>query len=236
MDSNNIGMNRSRKRAEIDTFYQESQPSVVEKKKQKKICDRCGVGGLMYQQVKCEPCLRYLNNLPPTYCKMKQKLICDFLHQVLLDLSVKEIYFNLPIYCSFSPSSLNKKSKGKKKIIIPDLRFTWMEWNIIVEIDEHKHKSYVKDENNRIDMIRSVFNQKVILLRINPDSDGVFPAMIVKLPKKISADGRMFVDTIIKHSGEIERRFQIIHKLIKDIIFSISNNGSGFPLEHKLFF
>ena len=157
------------------------------------VCIRCKSGGLYKKGQQCEHCFREMNGLPPCSSKLKQTVICEFIvHNVLK---------------GFDGVFLNECIIGKR--IFPDLRFNYLSFEIVIEIDENQHKQY-KNEDKRIDDLKEVFH-RLILIRINPDKYDSYPPMIDSSKKIISSDGDIAEHIFItKHSGEIERRFTMI--------------------------
>ena len=92
------------------------------------------MGGRYLQTNYCEHCFRELTNKPPTFVKLKQKILTSIIHRILIENSISDIFLNRSLFVD-----------GKK--ICPDIRFSYLKYQIIIEIDEHCHRGY--DEKER---------------------------------------------------------------------------------------
>ncbi len=115
-------------------------------------CNKCKTGGRLAGTNLCEICFREVFDLPPTTNKLKQRLVADFINQKLIEYEIDEVYFNIPL--------------GNR--LIPDIRFVFNNFNVIIEVDENQHKGY-KDEEDRNDMMIDYSRNKCVIIRINVD-------------------------------------------------------------------
>lgn len=159
--------------------------------------------------------------MPPSFKLFKQRQLCFFLVDFL------EQFFGI------TEINLNKFTKSG---YYPDIHFQFHGKNIIIEIDEHQHKSggasYSKDrEEKRIAALRSEFHP-LIMVRINPDKYRSRPAMFAHFDDSLRG-----IREIRVNSGEVEVRFIEIKKVLRGLLLLLRmQEKRKHPHEIKLFF
>jgi hypothetical protein len=101
------------------------------------------------------------NNYLCSYCNLNKKTIQKN----------KEIKLKNWLYVFGINIIYNKRQIINNKCIFPDFLINCNTFNIIIECDEHSHKSYKYDEErNRENNIRLALNSPCVFIRYNPDN------------------------------------------------------------------
>lgn len=168
------------------------------------------MGGIYLKSEYCQHCFRELNNQPLTFVKLKQNIFTSIIHRILIENSVTEVFLNRNLFID-----------GKK--VCPDIRFVYLKYQIIIEIDENKHSSY--DEKERDELLQKLPN--LILIRINADGyDHFYPIV----QKKSKLENGIRRDDIILYKGEIERREKIIKDCLENVFIMLHTSQHFKPI------
>ncbi len=123
-----------------------------------KICDNCS--NSRYDGY-CSKCFFILNpdSKKTIYAKFRENNITDYLKNNITENNYKKMVFD-------------KLIEGGKSYRRPDILIDKENYYIIIEIDEHQHNKYEKDnEKKRIkDIAEDLNNKNIIFIRFNPDS------------------------------------------------------------------
>jgi very-short-patch-repair endonuclease len=170
-------------------------------------CTRCLTGGRYLRTDYCEHCYRELTNQPPTFVKLKQHIMTSIIHRILIDNSISDVFINRSLFIN-----------GKK--ICPDIRFSYLKYQVIIEIDEHCHRNY--DEHDRDQLLNKIPN--LILIRINADGYDCFYPIV---EKKSKLENGLRRDDIKIYEGEIERREKIIKNCLENLFILLHSTSTS---------
>lgn len=148
---------------------------------------------------------------PPEFRKVKEFAIRDFLTVYLLsNYNIKPIF--------------NKKLALTR--LIPDLQFTYLQTQILIEIDEHQHNKGTYDlTDNKRELQIAQNIKRTVIIRINPDRYRKHPSIWTK-HTQIKTPGE--IENVVNvNVEEWERRKKIIIQCIdmalEDVKININN-------------
>ncbi len=146
------------------------------------MCPSCGLWRTMGNLcVYCKP-----KNNNKLYQKTKEYAIVKYLREMIID-----------------EEFIHNKSVGKDCTdghLFPDIRFDCITYNLIVEIDEHKHRgaSYKCDEQRMYDIIAKL-GQPCVFIRYNPDNkDSNVIALLEEINDYLHVEDIDFTDMGLK--------------------------------------
>lgn len=120
----------------------------------------------------------------------------------------------------------------------PDIRFSFMGIEFIIEIDEYQHKkgiAYSRErEEKRTQALKNSF-KTLVLIRINPDRSSNRPIPMISMTYNELSKQK----EIIVNSGEVEHRQGEIEKVMRWVFLYLrQTRGRGLVgfTEYKLFF